>query len=736
MKILERILNELNSGLMGNNNKMKIMKIFWIVLLTLTVGIGIGAEKKTIYLAPNGMDNNPGTKEKPLASLAAARDIMRTFENQDTVLVKIASGDYFMTSPLELSAQDDNPVIFEGMGDNVTFYGGIPVKNWEKVTNRLWRAFIPQVQTSGLSFEQFFVNGKRAIRARTPNKGFFEVNNVQEHILHRGNGRLPEFAVQKIYLKPEDVSLLQNEHPDDVKNAVLTFYHKWDVTRKYIDHFDSDSSIVHIRGKGMQPWNQINNISKYFIENVASALDAPGEWFLKNDGYVYYIPREGEEIESISAYAPVCEKFITIEGSKGTGRKVNHKTFKNLSFKVAAYKMPKQGNDPLQAAATVEASIMVDYAENIVFENCELAHIGLYGIWFRRQCMNCSINHSYIHDLGAGGVKIGDVLYHAEDKQVSANNVINNSIIRGGGRLFPSAIGVIIFNAQDNQITHNEIADFKYSGVSVGWMWGYETTKVWTSIPGKFGELDWIQEHLKSPATGNLIAHNHIHHLGWGELSDMGGVYIVSEATGTHVHNNTIHHIYSDTYGGWGLYTDEGSTNVTMENNLVYACKNSGFHQHYGKENIIRNNIFAFNLKGQLQLTRVEKHQSFQFTNNIIYTNSGVMLLGNLKEANVDMNKNCYWHMQTKEPVFQDMKFREWKKLKESHSILADPLFIDAVNYDFRFKSNRVARKIDFIPFDYTKAGVYGSEAWKQLATLDENRKILFDQIVFERENK
>jgi len=155
------------------------------------------------------------------------------------------------------------------------------------MTNGLWRAFIPQVHESGLSFEQFFVNGKRAIRARTPNKGFFQVENTWEQILHRGKGRIPEFAVQKIYLKPGDVSLLQNERPEDVKNTMLTFYHKWDVTRKYIDHFDRDSSIVHIRGNGMQPWNRINNISKYFIENVASALDAPGDWFLKNDGYVY-----------------------------------------------------------------------------------------------------------------------------------------------------------------------------------------------------------------------------------------------------------------------------------------------------------------------------------------------------------------------------------------------------------------------------------------------------------------
>jgi hypothetical protein len=210
----------------------------------------------------------------------------------------------------------------------------------------------------------------------------------------------------------------------------------------------------------------------------------------------------------------------------------------------------------------------------------------------------------------------------------------------------------------------------------------------------------------------------------------MGGVYTLGASEGTTVSNNVVHDVYSFDYGGWGLYTDEGSYGITMENNLVYACKNSGFHQHYGKENIITNNIFALNIRAQLQATRIEEHRSLSFTNNIVYFNKGKLLSGNWNKFNLLTDYNCYWDTRTRDIEFGS-SFKDWKKAgKDIHSLIADPLFVNPESFDFHFKSLTVARKIKFSPFDYSKAGVYGSEVWKKLAEIDPEISERFDERV------
>ncbi len=678
---------------------------------------------RQIYLSPTGNDANPGTLEKPLASLKAARDKVRELRNSgiqnEPIEIIALPGIYYMNVPLELTFEDsgtpESPTVFRaGEGGEAIFLGAYVVTGWEKTGENLWRAFIPQVAYHSFYFEQLYVNGRRAVRAKSPNEGFFYVKGVEETVIEKGSGRAPQVAVQKIVADSNDFKALKGFTDDDFNDALVIFYHNWDNTRKRILDISRSEPAFFIAGQGMKPWNPINSKSRWLVENYRAALDAPGEWYLDRSGYIYYIPLPGESIENTLFHAPLLKEFVKIRG-EGPEKPVNHIRFENLTFSVAGYLTPPSGNEPAQAAAPVDAVISLDFASNISFINCEVSRTGTYAFWFRRGCSSCTVNRCYIHNLGAGGIKIGETVLRPSVNEITNNIVIDNNIITDAGHVFPCAVGVIIFHASDNKITHNEISNLRYSGISAGWIWGY----------------------AYSPSKRNLISFNHIHHLGWGELCDMGGVYTLGASEGTVVSNNVIHHVYSFDYGGWGLYTDEGSYGIVMENNLVYMCKNSGFHQHYGKENIIRNNIFAFNIRAQLQATRIEEHRSLSFTNNIIYFDKGSLFFNNWHKFNVFTDYNCYWNTTIHDFKFGDKSFQEWQKSgKDQHSIIADPLFVDPVKFDFRFKNTSVVKKIKFVPFDYTKAGVYGDEDWKQKATLDQAIVKSFDERVAAMEVK
>ena len=703
-------------------NMKNIQSLIFPAIILMALQSSVFSQK--LYLSPDGKDTNPGTRELPLATLTKACDLAREAKAKQipgsSIEIIAQAGEYFMMQPLVLRAEDSGTagaplVIKSETGAKAVFRGGIQISGFEKVSDKLWKAFIPQVAWYDSYFEQLYVNGKRAVRARNPNTGFYRVKNVTETVLEKGEGRSPELAVQKIELDSFDALGFETFSQQDFRDALIIFYHNWDNTRKHMTGFSKEGSSVYTAGEGMKSWNPINSKSRYLVENYKAALDAPGEWFLDRSGFLYYIPLEGQVIENTTFHIPVIKEFVSIQGDPISGKRVENIKFENLVFEIAGYKTPAEGNEPAQAAAPVDAVVTLDFAGNIEFRNCEIAHTGTYAFWFRRACSNCVVNQCYMHDLGAGGIKIGETVIRPKQVEISNNITVDNNIIRDGGHVFPCAVGIIIFNSSDNKLTHNEIADLRYTGISVGWVWGY----------------------AHSPSKRNKVEFNHIHHLGWGELCDMGGVYTLGASEGTTVSNNVVHHVYSFDYGGWGLYTDEGSYGITMENNLVYVCKNSGFHQHYGKENIIRNNIFAFNIRSQLQATRIEEHRSILFSRNLIYFNQGTLLSSNWHKFNLLTDNNLYWDTRTKDIMFADKSFTEWQKSgKDVHSIVADPLFVNASAFNFSFRTNSVVRKIGFIPFDYAKAGVYGSDEWKNLAKFDKGLEIKFNNIVNQLERK
>jgi len=698
------------------------------VLLMAFAALPPSARALELHVATDGNDAwsgrqprpNAARTDGPLASLLGARNRLRELKArgalQEAVRVVVADGVYHVTAPLELTPEDsgsaEQPITYEAApGAHPVFSGGRKISGWQSGAHGVWQTTIPEVRSGGWYFEQLWVNGRRAQRARTPNRGWFYLQDVFEDKTGDKQERRGREARQTIRLGSDDFKAVANLTASALKDVNLVVYHNWDDTRRFIDRVDAASESVVTSGEAMKPWNPWRrNDSRCIFENARQFLDAPGEWFLDRDGTLYYQPLPGEDLAQAEVIAPVLENFIVFKGDPAANQFVEHLNFQGLAFQHSQWLTPPGGFEPSQAAASIDAVVQVDGARNLRFTKCEIGHIGKYAVWFRQGCRDITLNQCHLHDLGAGGVRIGEMNLPASPAQETSHVSVDNNLIRHGGYIFPCAVGVWIGFSPDNRITHNEIADLFYTGISVGWRWGY----------------------APSNCKRNDIAFNRVHHLGWGLLSDMGGIYTLGPSEGTTIRNNVFHDIYAFSYGGWGLYTDEGSSGILIENNLVHDTKTGSFHQHYGRENVVRNNILVDSREHQLQVTRVEDHLSFTFENNIIYwTNRSPALAGPWEQNRQLTRSNLYYNVGNPQIRFAGKTLSEWQTTtipapatnanpppfwagqhREQGSLIADPLFVNAARRDFRLQPDSPARKVGFIPFDYSKAGLYGEAAW------------------------
>lgn len=263
--------------------------------------------------------------------------------------------------------------------------------------------------------------------------------------------------------------------------------------------------------------------ARYYIENIFEFIDRGFWYYDRENGFLYYIPFNNEKIDGI--ICPVNSSLIEFKGLPEKNEYVEYIKFKGLTFSFTDFQLKNDDAGDLQAAVSVEGAIKGKGIKSCSFENCEFSHLGGYGIELLKGCKDNKILNCKFFDLGGGGIKIGEPKSKDEEVEKLKNspslhtfgNKILNCHIPHCGKTFYQSVGIIIFQSYNNLISGNHIHDLFYTGISLGWTWGY----------------------TNSLAYNNIIEYNHIHHIGKlknGEgpyLSDMGGIYTLGIQQGT-----------------------------------------------------------------------------------------------------------------------------------------------------------------------------------------------------------
>jgi hypothetical protein len=670
----------------------------------------------TLYVATNGDDHwsgrlaapDKGGGDGPLSSLAGARDRIRAerLSNQP-VQVMIRGGAYRLPAPLVLEPRDSGtaeaPVVYAAFeGEKPVFSGGRPITGFHQA-GELWQTTVPEVKTGRWYFRQLFADGQRRQRARSPNSGYYRIAKL---IPGPPIPNAKAVARDRFEFAPGDLRPWPRLNDVD-----LVLMHSWENSIHPLKSVDTVSNIVELAAPMKEWWGlgYWEDHQRYFVENARELLDTPGEWYLdRGTGVLTYWPMPGERPETTRITAPVLTEFVRFAGNAGKGEFVRHVTLRGLTFHHADWVLDAKGNSSTQAAVEVPATITADGALNCAIEACEVAHAGTYGVWFRRGCKDCRIQHCRLFDLGAGGIRVGEEQGAREDAAETSRTLVDNNHIFSGGRIYPGCVGVWVAQSSGNRISHNDIHDLYYTGISIGWNWGLEPNRT----------------------SNNIIEFNHVHNLGQGVLSDAGLIYCLGVSPGSVIRNNVFHDMwpYSAPALGWGIYLDAQCGNYLVESNLVYNTLSGGLmFNNGGHEHVIRNNIFA--LSANQALWPYSEKRPSSFRRNIVFLTQGQLLipygersLGErlaAKEPAGDWDENLYWHTAGPDALrFYRRTFAEWQAISlDQHSRIADPEFVDPARHDFRLKRGSPAFDLGFREFDIGQAGLYGEAAWVEEAS-------------------
>jgi hypothetical protein len=533
-----------------------------------------------VYVAPDGDDNNPGSLAQPVRTVARARDLVRTLNGAMTedISVILRGGTYPQSSTLVFTSADsgNNGYYVRYMaypGERPLLTGGQAIKGWKlfDAGSNIYTA-----NAGSTAFRQLYVNGSKAVRARSPNLGangaanFFRLTGFDStaHNVQVASGQVASFA----NLNKVEMHLMTAWADNTLRIASITIAG----STASIKFQSTEDAILFVRPNPRLDQMNTGPERAFYFENALEMLDQPGEWYLdETTSTLYYKPRTGEDMATALVVAPMVETILRVKGPS-TSDPASYLWFQGLSFAHSTYMRPSQygflddqaGQYNLTAQANNNqtvgrpaAGVSVSNAHHIHFERNLFTQMAATGLDLVSGTHDDLIIGNVFTDIGGSGISIGKFVadenteYHipynpADKSEICTSDTISNNLIDNVTTEIQGACGIAAGYPARLTIEHNEVSRTNFTGISVGYGW---TAAV-------------------NAMTNNKINRNNIHHVA-GLLAGAAGISTQSnQGPDSEIQYNYLHDFGRSTwadYAAQGLSLDEGTDGYTVAHNLM-----------------------------------------------------------------------------------------------------------------------------------------------------------------------
>ena len=672
-------LIELKVSMKGNRMKK------WITMIVTSLVWALGSlQAAEVYVSPMGRDTNPGTRSKPLASLAAAQEKARAFAGKESVLIHVGDGVYYLPQTLNFTPADSGsaryPIVYRAENEGgAVLSGGLKLDlQWKAYRGGIFQAATP----AGLEIEQLFINGSQQHMARYP--------NYDSGVAIFNGYAADAFSLERAANWADPIGGYMHAIHDN----------RWGSYHYLITGKRADGSIT-FKG-GWQTGGRAMHETYRFVENIREELDVPGEWYHdRKAGVLFFYPPADVELNQATVEIASLRCLVELRGTRE--KPVRFISLSGFTFRHAKRTFMDTRERMLRSDWRIYrgGAVYFEGAEDCMLDHCILEQLGGNAVFVNNYNRRIKVQTCRIEDCGASAVCfVGNpaAVRGANDRNrpragndkrdlipgpltddYPAESTVENCLIRQLGRVEKQVAGVEISMARRITVRDCTIYNMPRAGIDTGTgRWGghlIEGCDVFDTVleTGDHGSFNsWGRDRLMSRGMPE---------------SDLAEIALLDNMEPTIIRNSRWRCDH-----GWDIDLDDGSSNYHIYNNLMLSGGlkfRQGFRR-YAWNNVIINNALH---------PHVWYPESGDcFTLNIVMSPYRPARMGDGKWGR-ELDYNLFTSNEADRDAFKDHG-------ADVHSLVGDAKFIDPSAGDFRVAEGSPALEIGFRNFPMDHYGV------------------------------